>query len=337
MLRVLQAFLLMAVFGMVPLGVGSAFRRRGLMETYVFGQVFMWALFQILAVPLVLLRLSFDALWISYALALLPFFIMGICRIRKQEIMPKVRPDLWTCAAVFVILFQAGMYLLGQHVDEDDARWIAEANDALLRNRMLLDNPATGRYIGHFAGEMLKDVFSPFSMYMAVLSRWTMIRPPVMAHTLYAPVLLLISYMLCALTGRELFSRKREQGIFVLGCAVVNLFYAGNTMTQSVFTLTRIWQGKAVVAAVIMPLFLLLFLRLSREQGKDGWLWLAAAGTGACLFSGMGVPAALILTCVYGGCVLISGRVRQIPYLLLCMVLPVLYGLGYFWLKGGLA
>ena len=80
---------------------------------------------------------------------------------------------------------------------------------------------------------------SPRALY-ASMALTPLFSPPVMAHTVYAPVLLLISYMLCALTGRELFSRKREQGIFVLGCAVVNLFYAGNTMTQSVFTLTRI-------------------------------------------------------------------------------------------------
>ena len=69
--------------------------------------------------------------------------------------------------------------------------------------------------------------------------------------------------------------------------AVINLFMAGNVYTQSVFTLTRIWQGKAIVAAVIIPLFLLLLLKIQKEDTVTNWLWLVCGGTAACLFSGI--------------------------------------------------
>ena len=65
---------------------------------------------------------------------------------------------------LLVIAGQMCVYIFGMHLDEDDARWIAEANDALVKNKMLLHNPATGEYIGRFVGEMIKDVFSPWSI-----------------------------------------------------------------------------------------------------------------------------------------------------------------------------
>ena len=335
MLRILQAFLLLTVFGLVPVSVGFALRKRRIMEAYVFGQVLMWAVFQVLAVPMVLLRLPFSVLQVTFSALTGLACACGWARIWKMGVQrPDLRLSPLTYLAAALILAQAGMYVLGQHLDEDDSRWIAEAFDALIHNRMLLDNPATGAYIGRFAGEMSKDVFSPFSMYLAVLSGDVLIRPAVTAHTVYAPVLLMTMYMIYALIAEELFEKKREQGAFLLACAVIHLFYAGNTRSQAVFALVRIWQGKAVVAGVILPLFLLLFLRLIRKPGKEAWFWMACAGSAACLLSGMGVPIAMILLTVYGVYTVLMKRWREIPWLLLSMVLPVMFGLGYLWLRG---
>ena len=332
---VIQCILALTVFS-APLWVGYAFRRKTVGSAYLYGQVILWALFQAIAVPMIHLRLPFSALWISFSVIAAVLVVLGFCRKVKPEIRFQ-KP--WyqyipLILALLVIMGQMGMYIFGMHLDEDDARWIAEANDALTKNMMYLHNPATGEYIGRFVGDMQKDIFSPWGMYIAVISRVTFIRPAVIAHTIYAPILLVLSYLIYDQIGKRLFKGKMEQGIFLLMVSVICLFMAGNVYTQAVFALTRIWQGKAVVAAVMIPLFLLLLLQIEDEDTSGDWLWLAAGGCACCLFSGMGIAISLIMIAVYGTYAVICKRFRRIPYLLAAMLPPVLFGFFYFQMKG---
>ena len=258
--------------------------------------------------------------------------------------------------ALLVIAGQVCVYIFGMHLDEDDARWIAEANDALIKNRMLLHNPATGEYIGRFVGEMIKDVFSPWSIYLAWLSRATGIKAVVIAHTIYPPLLLGLSYSAYYEIGTQLFEgekKRHERGIFLLMVSVINLFMAGNVYTQSVFTLTRIWQGKAVVAAVVIPAILAIILRVQQttpqaEGSIRDWILLIVVGVSCCLFSGMGIAIGLLLLAIYGlyvvACMIVrTARHKEYKWkscairvgLWLASLAPsIVYGLGYLRLKG---
>lgn len=332
---VIKCFLLLLVFS-IPLFVGFIFHKKTWIETYLFGQVSLWAIFQIMAVPMIHLRLSFDTLWISYTVVMAGLAVWGFTQ-KKKPAISFSQP--WThyiplILAGIVILGQMGVYVFGMHLDEDDARWLAEANDALVKNKMYLHNPATGDYIGRFVGEMTKDVFSPWGMYIAVLSKLTFVRTAVIAHTVYAPILLLISYFVYYLMGKELFKGKTEQGLFLLCVSVIQMFFAGNAYTQSVFALTRIWQGKAVVAAIMIPLFLLLLLRVEKEDTRANWLWFAVAGCASCLFSGMGIIISLILIAVFGFYAIICKRFKRILYLLLALLPSLVFGLLYYQMKG---
>ena len=332
---VIQCILALAVFS-APLWVGYAFCRKTVGGAYLYGQVILWALFQVVAVPMIHLRLSFNALWIGFSVIVAGLAVLGLCK----RIKPEIRfQNPWyqylpLVLAILVILGQMGMYVFGMHLDEDDARWLAEANDALTKNMMYLHNPATGEYIGRFVGEMQKDVFSPWGMYIAVISRITFIRPAVIAHTIYAPILLVLSYLVYDQIGKRLFKGTMERGFFLVMVAVIYLFMAGNPYTQAVFALTRIWQGKAVVAAVMIPLFLLLLLQIEEEDTHRDWLWLAAGGCACCLFSGMGIAISLIMIAVYGTYAIICKRFRRIPYLMAALLPSILFGFFYFQMKG---
>lgn len=335
---VLQVILGVIVFSL-PLWTGFVFRRKTIAESYLYGQVFLWAVFQAMAVPMIHLRLSFTALWITYTVFLAGMAGWGILRFRKRERVSLKPKKPWTqylplMIACLVILGQVCIYIFGVHLDEDDARWIAEANDALVKDKMYLHNPATGEYIGRFVGEMVKDVFSPWGMYVAVLSRLTMIPAAVIAHTVYAPILLVTAYIVYYRIGQLLFKGTMERGLFLLMVSLIMMFMGGNVYTQAVFTLTRIWQGKAVVAAVMIPLFLMLLLEVEHDDVPGNWLWLAAAGCACCLFSGMGIAISVILIAVYGGYAVLCKRFRRIPYLVLALLPSLLFGFFYLRMKG---
>ncbi len=339
-LKVILGLLLLVL----PFFVGSVFMKKSVSVTYLYGQMLMWAVFQILAPPAINLRMTFSVLFWVYSGVVLILALLGV-RNRWRVRFEKPEISLFHILALAVIGYQMGVYIFGMHLDEDDARWIAEANDALVKNRMLLHNPATGEYIGRFVGEMVKDVFSPWSMYLAWMSRMTRIRAATMAHTVYAPVLLGLCYLAYNEMGKCLFKGKAERGIFLLMVAVINLFMGGNVYTQSVFTLTRIWQGKAVVAAVMIPWILTVFLRISEEDSIQNWLSLIIAGISCCLFSGMGIAIGFLMIAVYGlyavirGCVKkrSEGGLKSIKRIALwvCSMMPsVVFGLAYMQIRG---
>lgn len=333
-MKLLKIFICSIHFFVVPFFVGLHFRKHSFSGTYVYGQLFLWAVFQIIAIPYITLRCTFCWLFYVYLIISMVLTISGVLKAERIKSIIKPRIKLFLSLALILIFFQMLILFLGMHLDEDDARWIAEANDALIKNTMYLHNPANGEYLGRFIGEMRKDVFSPWAMYIAFISRLTMLRPAIIAHSIYAPILLMMMYMIYYQIGMNLFKHSDDYGFFVFAVAIINMFFAGNVYTQSVFSLTRIWQGKAVVAAVFIPLFLLLLLNIERKDTKLNWLMLFFASTACCLFSGMGIAISLIMCFVYGGYAIICKRFKRIPYLILGILPPIIYGSLYFWLRG---
>lgn len=332
---VLKVILCCLVF-ILPLLVGSLYKNRSISLTYLTGQITLWATFQVVAVATINLRTSFTLLfWVFTGIVLL---LAGFGL--KERIKVRFEKYEWSVFLVFallIIFFQACKYIFLMHLDEDDARWLAEANDALVTDKMLLFNPATGEYVGRFVGEMVKDVFSPWMIYIAWMSRLTYIRVTVIAHTIYPPMLLIISYLCYWEMGKQLFKGKDERGIFLLMVSIINLFFAGNSFTQSVFTLTRIWQGKAIVAAVVIPAMLTIILRIQNEDKIGDWVQCVLIGIASCLFSGMGIAIGALMIGVYGLYALIykvivnrKNSIKRVFLWLLSLLPSVLFGLGYF-------
>lgn len=318
-----------------PLFVGILLRRESVVETYLFGQVMMWAVFQLIAVPMILLHLPFNTLFVTYVIVIISLTIVGIVLLAKHKVKYEFKKEdinYFLIPGILVILFQAGVYLFGMHLDEDDARWIAEACDALEKNRMLLDNPATGEFEGHFVGEMTKDVFSPWSMYIATLSRMSFVRPATMAHTFYPPVLLELAYLVYYLIGKNLFEEKFERGAFLLLVSVIMLFFGGNGYTQAVFTLTRIWQGKGVVAAIVIPLMFLVMLQIEKKDENKNWILFVVASISSCLFSGMGIIISTILIGIFGLYALIFDKFKKVWIYVISLMFPITYALINYYL-----
>ena len=144
----------------LPLLIGSVYKNRSISFTYLAGSLTMWALFQITAVPAIQFRMSFTLLFWTYTVLVVLLASIGLA-LRLKVRFERPALSIFLVIALCVIAYQASMYIFGMHLDEDDARWIAEANDALVKDKMLLNNPATGEYIGRFIGEMKKDAFSP--------------------------------------------------------------------------------------------------------------------------------------------------------------------------------
>lgn len=346
----------------------------GCLFRYVSGTVLEWCVFQLLAVPLIMREASFSTavtLWlvIEILLCALGVFLIlrerageaaGRSRVRsgegtrsrnfRQEGLEEVparetetkREKLYllilVAALLILILFQAGKYFFQMHIDDDDSRFVAEAVESYMKNTMLTLNPANGAY-GRLRVakrvEIYKDIVSPWPVWLALNGKVMGIHPAIAAHTILPVFLLLMSYAVYWLIGSRLFRGRRvSAALFTLFVALINLFFSGSANTQSEFTLARIWQGKAVVAAILVPaVFLAFLIAMEMRNGRCLFLF-TLLDLAACLTtsSGLGILAVEIFVLVLY--LLVSQRRWKQLYMLPVTVLPSLvYMLLYYRIK----
>ena len=313
-------------------------------QAYVIGHMSVFAVIEILSVPMILLRLKFDILYWSFMAVITILFVLGLRKIlvgnkvsfqSLKKYFKTISPlaVIMLLLAIALILIQFSVYFRGMHLDEDDARWLAEANDALEYGDMMTRSFSTGDYQGAFA--TARDATSPWPMMWAILAKTLHTNAATAVHTIYASFELLIMYMIYYLIAREMFEKKDARFTFLLTVAVINMFYAGTVLTQSVFSMVRIWQGKATVAAVVIPLLVYLFICINKRDKLQDWLALPIVCCGACLMSGMGISLSAFMIAIYGLYHIIAYKHwKRIPLLVLSVVPAVVFSLIYFFFKG---
>ena len=203
---------------------------------------------------------------------------------------------------VIIILLQAYIPARYQHSDDDDSRFIAEEVAAVEHDTMYQDSPVDADFMYWDVGEVRKDLTSPWAMFVAMQSKISGVAPAILSHTYLPFFLILVCYALYAMIGSWLFAGNAEKVLyFLLFLSVLHLFGYTSTHTMASMLLLRIWQGKAVCASFILPLFFYLFGQIMQHGYRRNWiLLLYVASTGACLLSGIGIVTAPVVLFIYG-------------------------------------
>lgn len=201
-----------------------------------------------------------------------------------------------------LILLQAYIPARYEHRDDDDARFVAEEVSAVVHDTMYQDDPIEAELMYWDTGEVRKDLTSPWAMYVAMCSRISGIPPAVLSHTYLPFFLILLCYAVYMLIGQLLFKNDWEKTfLFLIFLSVLHLWGYTSTHTLASMLLLRIWQGKAVCASFMLPLFFYLMYRIMQQEYEKGWLaFLYVASTGACLLSGIGIVTAPVVLLLYG-------------------------------------
>lgn len=241
------------------------------------------------------------------------------------------------CLALIVTLmivgFQCQRYVSFMFIDDDDSRFVVNAVEAYENDTMLTANPATGIEHETWVRELSKDVVSPWMLYVALIAKIFSIHPTIVAHTILPPVLLIMSYMAYWLLGASIFqNRKTHSMLFVMVISIINLYFSDTTHTQSYVTLVRLWQGKAIVAAVMIPVLLCFMMRLYREQKQNGMyavIFVTALAT--CLLSGIGIFFSGIMIGTFGlyNCI-VTKKYKEIVGVIIACIPTLIYGVIYY-------
>ena len=303
----LSCVLAVIMLGIVPFLMGNGIlgllkKERGLSRSYVFGFFLLWAFIQLIAVPLILLKASYDIVAILIGIYVFILSLIGILK-RKDGIRFEKRKPAEIVFLILLLGFSLFFMYLNvryQHIDEDDSRFIANAADILNTHKLFLTNPANGNPIeGFVLGDSDKDVCSPWSLFYAFLSSVTMLKPVVFAHSVLPLALILLSICVWWLLAEKLLGRDIvSQCMFVILVLLIHLFGYSHLWTQVTMYMDRLWQGKAVVSSIGIPALFVSLVCCMDESDRQSFLVVLITDMGICLMSGMGIViAAIIIGC----------------------------------------
>lgn len=359
----------------VPFMLGAPFAGKlGKGSALVCGYMVMWAVFQVLCVGFILTTGSFDQVVYSFAgLTLAASFVILIGLLKKSAsgkksreksalLHPEAKQEqqetghrllrgalgrlsleekiVWGLFFA-ILLFQLVMSVGMAFADGDDAFYIPISVATESSGTMYRTIPYTGE-------STLLDIrhgLAPFPAWIAFLSRVSGVHATILAQSILGGVLLIVCYLIYWQMGKLLFSEKKE-GIpyFLLLTAI--LFLVGNTSfyTAETFLVTRTSQGKAVLAALVLPFAIWCLLELSweyekkqeksRERIRAISVLLLADSLAACLCSTLGTFLCGALVGVSGLVLTVKHRNFKILLRVVCFIAPsAVYALLYLILQ----
>lgn len=297
----LSCVYMILLFVLLPVFSGMLFykNRHTLINSYIYGWMLMLAVFEVLAVPLVFLKASLKELTMIWGAIVILLGVAGLyCGRSIFSEWEKARIQWNFQKGIFILLcfIQIFLVVILQHSDADDNYFIGIANTSLSTDTLLRYDAYTGMPAESFP---LRYVFSPFPLFWACVSRITGIHPAILAHTIFPVILILIAYLIIYEISVEIFKEPQKSLLFCNIMAVLVLFGNYSIYTVSSFMLFRIWQGKAIVASIILPLLVLWFIN-EEKRGIKEFIMLLVIVLAGCGVSSMGIVLQLLLLFAYG-------------------------------------
>ena len=271
-------------FGMIPVKYMDSSQRTPAM-TYVCGWFVSFFAFELTAVPFILLEKSFTSLVITYTLITAVIFGFSVSasrsvwgdylnNIRLVKSRPLTVKAGWILVFLLigVQLFMAAFY---EYYDGDDAYYISTAVLADTFDAMYLRDA----YTGYIYPLDARHALAPVPIYQAWLARLSGIHPAIIAHSVLSVAWLLFMYCIYACICRALLpadeNEKKEnfRPVFMMLIALWNMFGNISIYTSETFAMTRTWQGKGLMAGMVLPALILCLIYLSEDKITLG-IWM---------------------------------------------------------------
>lgn len=328
---------------LIPTAAGIPFLRKKvnytLSECFFTGYLFLFAMAELLIMPLLCLDAPLHILVLLFGLLAGGTAVYGAghyfkhIRSNSQQLFHSIRhASIFFWYAVILILLQMAIVAVYAHFDADDAFYVASAVTSVETDTIFSVNAYTGLAYRTIESRS-RYILSPFPVFLAVISQLCGgLHPSIVAHTIFPPVFLVLTYTILYQLGRKWFpDDSRRRGIFLFLTAVLSSFTSFSAYNAGRFQMIRIWQGKAVLAAAMIPLLIYLALSIIMEEKPEyPWYFLLMINIGCCLLSSMGIMLSPLLLGIF---ILLSIlRFRSLNRawkVLLCCVPSLILGVVY--------
>ena len=341
---IISAALIFLFLFLLPFVLGGTVTRfTGLEESavndYTVGFIFMMALCEILAVPCAFFKVRFTVVVILYLLLIVLIIIAGIVKTHAVLLPIKnIKAGLKSYGVIEYITLALLLVVLGTVivnsvrlyvVDQDDSRFVVTAADMIRTDTLFLADPSTGIVYDRwsYGVDAAKDIVAPHAVFCAVCAMVTSTSVTMFMHTVYPVVL----YILAACVYYNLISEliegvdrlkssKHKEAYAFFAVALLFLYaifqYSAISTRETVF-LIRLWQGKAILAGIIIPALLWVLYRIYRSPEKSSYILLFIVSLAGCLTSSMATLLIPMLLAVYGVVYGIARRSVKVSVLIL--------------------
>ncbi len=238
-----------------------------------------------------------------------------------------------------VIVYQIIAVVLSTSNSTDAAYYVAESSVSAFTNRLGRYDVDNSQRLKRF---YLRYVYSAFPMHNAVAARLSGLAAIIQAKTVMPAINVIIANLIYYRIGLVLFKEKDKQytDMFVCFIFMINQL-AGTLFLPGTFFFTRLYEGKGMIANLVLPMVLCCGLRLWNDaQDRSAWMWLFFSGGAGMCFAGSGILALFLEAVVLLPVILHHRRVKlligsflsMLPIMIWCMVYAATK-LGYISLK----
>lgn len=310
-----------------------------LFSCYILGLISSWTLFQLLCVPMTLLRIPFHVLawaYLGIMIGILVCYFIFVVRQERDFIkttiksIPNKRSFLMAIGILCIlVLIQTLIPVLSfTYIQADDASYVVQAIDNLRTDSLYQLNPYTGEV---YENLIMKRALTSHSAYISFISWLLNVSPTIVAHTFYPFWLTPIAYGVYYLLGKELFKNERSTVLFLIILSLVNIFGAYSHYSSSFRLLVLIYQGKAMLQVIMLPFVLWLLFQFTKESiGKYELFLLLDCVIASCGLTMMGAGMTPLLICIAGGIQIVWNKFyKLIPYIMISCIPALIYVLMY--------
>ena len=288
MLWIKSGIILILFVGIIPLICGLPFydllENKGVLSkiffSYVTGFLLTLALFEIICVPMTYARKPFtDFVFIYTVILVIIAFIVLIKKVKaffekggghidllvKQKSNDKSFYEIIYLSFFLIVVciqIYGCLHYSVTYSSLDDAEYLPYATDAVTNNQMYTINPATGLY----CDIDLHRAFQSFLLYFGYISKLTHISVPILAHTVFCIIFVVMSYMVYWIMAECIFDKKENRFVFLFFLALIFMFGNYSNYSLTFRLLGPNWQGKAILACILMPLLYVIFSSLVKKM-----------------------------------------------------------------------
>lgn len=347
-----KGFVLLLLMVVAPIGTGllinnvMPIKHRGIGNTYLCGFLCLLALFQLIAVPIVLLdEWGFGLIVTIYTCLVTVLSGGGIidslhCFRMGRTVWKKKRGYDWNKTLLIqwivvgvLIFFQLFMAVFSASFDGDDAYYVVNSLITQETDTLYRILP----YTGLSTSLDMRHSMAVFPIWIAYIARMTGIHATILSHTILPLFLISITYGIYYQIGKKLCSEKKEMlPVYMILICALHLFGNTSIYTNATFLIMRNWQGKSMLANVVIPAIFLILLWIFEEEreGKKGkkivWCLLFVLNIVAAMMSTASVFLNSLLIGTMGLVLTLQKKdVRILIKLIMCCIPCIVYGLLY--------
>ena len=352
MTGIIKKDMLILLLILAPFGTGLIINRfmdkdnRSLGVTYISGFLMLLAAFQLMAVPIVFMDpRGFDVVVQVFTVTVTVLTGFGMIQAlhlwRAQgrifkEIQFKKDKKIVIFQWIIVLLligFQLFMAVSHSFFDGDDAYYVVQSVIADESDSLYRILPYTGRS----TDLDLRHAMAVFPLWIAYIARMTGIHATIISHTILPLILIPLTYLIYYEIGKKLFKEKEEHlCTYMIFISVLHIFGNVSIYSNATFLLMRTWQGKSMLANVVIPgLFMVLLWLFEGEAEKRGkrsgmWFLLFLLNVVAAMMSTASVFLNTFLLAVMGTVLSVQEKNVKILFQVAgCCIPCVIYGLLY--------